>query len=379
MSDSHLSSTGRPKVACLVDHLDHGGDSSHLLTLLRFGLSSSAETHVVSIAPVGESAFDFQKAGAAVHALDLPDPGGFRSGFWSTVAGVRTMVLLKQLSPRIVICLGERAQALGPLAARMAQVPWVAAIVRRPSRASALRSWSARLSSSWVDHWLVTGESASEETVRRLGVHPQRIRRGGEALDLGHFAGGRPLDLPKGNPHLGLVLRLVPDKCVPMMFDAAEILLRYHPEMRVTIVGGGPSGLNWLRETQRRGLDQSVHLRGPEEHLPEFLAALDLFVMPAPHCGQSRAVLEAMAAKVPVVAAASPWLAETFRHEQDLLFFDPTRAASLADAVDRVVREPGLRARLVQSAFARVVEEHRAMPVVARTLEALPLRDVITV
>jgi glycosyltransferase involved in cell wall biosynthesis len=74
------------------------------------------------------------------------------------------------------------------------------------------------------------------------------------------------------------------------------------PEITLLIAGAGPLESTLRAQLDRWALSDRVQLLGPLEDVPRFLAALDLFVLPSLTEGTSIALLEAMAARLPVIA-----------------------------------------------------------------------------
>jgi len=104
-------------------------------------------------------------------------------------------------------------------------------------------------------------------------------------------------------------------------------------------------------------------IRGPFPHaqVAEILGRLDVLVVPS--LWEENAPLtveEAFAHGVPVVVSDHGGLAERVRHDVDGLRFPPGDAGALAEALRRLVREPGLRARLAESAPPSVSMESHA-------------------
>jgi glycosyltransferase involved in cell wall biosynthesis len=103
----------------------------------------------------------------------------------------------------------------------------------------------------------------------------------------------------------------------------------------------------------RLGIDRRVHfVEALDEHdKPDVLAAADVFVSPAVNPQESfgLAVLEAMAAGLPVVLTRLPVFAEYVRFGVDALAVSPGDDEGLADALDTVAHDDGVREKLRHS------------------------------
>jgi glycosyltransferase involved in cell wall biosynthesis len=119
------------------------------------------------------------------------------------------------------------------------------------------------------------------------------------------------LGIPPEAPVLGTVGRLTAVKDQRTLILAAKILKDRHPDLVVLLIGDG--GLKGKLEAQTRdlGLEGCIRFLGWESNVPELLNALDVFVLCSLNEGMGRALFEAMASGLPVVATnvggCGPW------------------------------------------------------------------------
>jgi len=110
--------------------------------------------------------------------------------------------------------------------------------------------------------------------------------------------------LPIETPLLGNLGRLAHQKYQDFLFDVMAAL----PDVHLALAGDGPLRQDYERQIEAAGLTDRIHLLGavPPEDVPDFLAALDLFVLPSRYEGLPIALIEAMQAGCPVVASDIP-------------------------------------------------------------------------
>jgi len=104
---------------------------------------------------------------------------------------------------------------------------------------------------------------------------------------------------------------------------------------------------------------RDVVLLGERDDVEAQLAGMDLLALAAPPRseGITTAVLEAMAAGLPVVVTDVGALGEAVRDGRDGILVPPADVASLAEALSRLIRDPGLRERMGRDARARAEAE----------------------
>jgi glycosyltransferase involved in cell wall biosynthesis len=103
-------------------------------------------------------------------------------------------------------------------------------------------------------------------------------------------------------------------------------------------------------------LGDRVRLLGFWKDIPAFLAALDIFASPSLWEGLSISILEAMAAGKPIVATSILPNAELIENEVTGLLVLPKSPEGIAEAIVRIVREPGLGQRCAAAARRRMME-----------------------
>jgi glycosyltransferase involved in cell wall biosynthesis len=111
-----------------------------------------------------------------------------------------------------------------------------------------------------------------------------------------------------------------------------------------------------LRQIDALGLSGRVVLPGSFDNVDDVLAAADLFVLPSESEGLSHALLEAMAAGLPIVATDIPGNAVAIRDGVEGSLVRPRDSAALAAAIDKIFADPPRAAELGAAARHRAQE-----------------------
>lgn len=154
--------------------------------------------------------------------------------------------------------------------------------------------------------------------------------------------------------------RLAAVKGVRVLIEAVSRLVEAHPDLSLTLVGDGPDRAALESEVARRGLAGSISFTGyrSQDEVAEALTRSDLFVLPSFAEGLPVVLMEAMAARVPVVAtriAGIPELVEDGVHGR---LVPPGDVEALTGAVDALLRDPLLRHRAGEAGREKVCREH---------------------
>jgi L-malate glycosyltransferase len=150
----------------------------------------------------------------------------------------------------------------------------------------------------------------------------------------------------------------VPHKDHATLLRAAAALTARLPDLHWVVAGAGPEreSLEDLRASL--GLERRVHLIGHMEDPARLVADADCFVMSSREEGLGTSVLDAMALGIPVASTTAGGLPEMLQGGAGVLA-PPGEPAALADAVARILTEPGLGREVAARATA-IVEQFTA-------------------
>jgi glycosyltransferase involved in cell wall biosynthesis len=147
-----------------------------------------------------------------------------------------------------------------------------------------------------------------------------------------------------------VVANLRPEKGHDVLIDAAVDVLRRFPDASFEIVGGGRQLQPLIDRAAAKGVLHAFTFLGHRDDVAERLGAADLFVLPSRSEAFPNAVLEAMAAGLPVVTSAVGGMLELVDDGRTGLLAPPDNPSALADRIVRVMDDSGLAARLGSAA-----------------------------
>jgi glycosyltransferase involved in cell wall biosynthesis len=161
-------------------------------------------------------------------------------------------------------------------------------------------------------------------------------------------------------PDLPIILyvgRVDPDKHLDTLIQSIPLILT-SCQAHFVICGSG----NWMKHLRQQvaglGIDKHISFLGQLDHesdeLPQLYQISACFVMPSVFETQSIVTMEAMAAGLPVVAAASGALPELVDDGENGFLFEPGKSADLAAKVIKIISKPELARNMGHQSLRKV-------------------------
>ncbi len=366
------------RVLHFVTSFHAGGTERHVTNLLRAHDRSRFEILVGSFRNIGPLSAEL--GDIAERVVEFPISRLYGPGTWAQQ--LRAAAYMRANRIQVLQSYGFYANCFAIPAARLAAVPVIIASIRdirttwTPNQRSAER-WVCKLA-----HSIMTNAEAGKLAIIADGHDPAKITVIGNGVDLGRFTPAgrestvrRDFGIPAGAALVGVVARIDECKGLEFFVEAAAIVSRALPEVRFVIIGETarfPKNQAYraaLEERSRRlGLGDRLILAGNRTDIPGVLAELDVSVLPSLSESLPNAILESMAAGVPVVATTVGGIPEVIVNEVSGLLVAPRDAPRLAAAMERLLRNPDFARGLANRGRA-TVEAKFSLELMARSTE----------
>ncbi|HEV7898102.1 MAG TPA: glycosyltransferase [Planosporangium sp.] len=341
--------TRRLRVVLAVGALQVGGTETQLVKLAIGLRERGHDVHVLALSGGGPLETPLHAAGVPVRmfcyaGLAVPWRGGGLS-VRGLIDGLRVLGTvwryLRTLRPDVCHAFLFSCYSLILPLARAAGVP-VRASGRRGATPPPVGSRDllfhtlGRASSSVV---VCNSHDGADEAVRRDRYRPARLRVIPNGVDLPDTLADVAAQPARGVMIANLIAYKGHEDLI-----AALSRLAWPPPM--CLIGDGPERARLAALIGSHGLDGVVELAGARAQASRFLPEYQFAVLASHHEGLPNAVLEAMAAGLPVVATAVGGVPEIISDGETGLLVAPHAPAELAAAIARVAGDPALRVRL---------------------------------
>jgi glycosyltransferase involved in cell wall biosynthesis len=156
---------------------------------------------------------------------------------------------------------------------------------------------------------------------------------------------------------VGAVARLFPEKGIDHLILAAPIVLQKHPDCLFMIAGDGPLRQELERQVKNAGPSGNFKFLGQRDDIPDLLSIMDVLVIPSVSEGMPISALEAMASGKPIVAYAVGGMPEIVDQGKTGFLVSPRSPDLLADAINILLSNAGIRLRMGQYSRERALKE----------------------
>ncbi|ULA63396.1 MAG: Glycosyltransferase family 4 protein [Nitrospira sp.] len=368
-------------VVHIITRLDHGGSAENTMLTVLGHDRTQYEPVVIAGHP---GSWDAQGGMAATDAqcrrLDKEQiayrlvPSLVRpiSPWQDARALVALVGMLRALRPALVHTHTSKAGVLGRIAAWFAGVPVVVHTPHGHVFYGHFSRWKSRvfvqierilchvttalvaLTAAERDDHLERGVGRADRfAVIPSGIDVERYRRArvhGRQIPL-------EFECPADATIVGSIGWLTDIKGHRVLVEAAGLLKDEFPRLHVVIVGSGGQRDALLAQADSLGLQGRVHLIGHRDDVERCLAGMDYFVFPSLNEGMGRALIEAMAAGLPVVASWVGGIPAIVRHDENGLLVPAGDGRALSEALRRILTDSQLAERLGRNASRTIGNE----------------------
>ncbi len=357
------------RILLVIPTLDRSGAEKQLVMLARGLPKEQFEVHVCVLTREGPLAASLAEAGIPIHTIR-------KRGKIDPLAFLRLTALMRRLKPDLVHTWIFAANAYGRAAAIRAGVP---CIVGGERCVDPWKSWwefaiDRRLANR--SRCIVTNSSGVREFYARHGIAASKfevipngiaISRREASKTRGDWAA--ELDIPESAHWIGSIGRLWPQKRHPDLMCAFDVLKVVRDDTYLLLVGDGPDRAKLERLAWQTKIEDRLRFLGERPDVQELLPHLALSTLASGYEGQSNAIMESMAAGLPVVASDIPGNRDLVVEGETGYFFPVGDRGEMARCWQRLLSQPDLAKRLGEQGARRMREHFSIEQMVARHAE----------
>ncbi len=231
------------------------------------------------------------------------------------------------------------------------------------SRYSARARFYEKLDLFWLRYFdaVVAVSREVREKILAHRISGDKVQLIANGIDITRFSGSidreaarETLAIPPESLVVGTIGRLSVEKGHRYLIEAVKELREAFANLQVVLVGDGPLRGELEKLARQSGVENQVRFMGKVHNIPLMLALMDVFVLPSLSEGMPMALLEAMAARVPVVATPVGDIPVVIADGVSGRLVPPENPGALAQVLAELLADRRQGARLAGHAFQQV-------------------------
>ncbi|MDA2923387.1 glycosyltransferase, partial [Acidobacteria bacterium AH-259-L09] len=346
----------RIKVVHIAEDLKVGGLERTFAYIVKNLDPLIFSVEVWCISRGGAIADELTNDGHRLRVLNLHD-------YYNPLNLIRLAGRLRREKVLILHSHGYFANTMGRIAALMAQTPIRFAHIQSShwtEKEHSIRNYLIdRFLSQFTSRVIACSDTARRFQIERVRIDPKKIITVHNSIDVEKYANQASNAVPRtelgieeDDLVIGSVGRLEKLKGHAVLLDAVSGLIGTFPNLKVLIIGEGEEGQRLQEKSSQLALETHLILAGARGDVERYLPILDVFVQPTTEReGLPLTVIEAMAARLPVVATKIGGVEEAVIHDKNGILVPPGESQKLAAAIARLLTDQKLRETMGEEGF----------------------------
>lgn len=359
----------RPRVLHLINNFEIGGTERQAVELLKRLNTDRYDLRLAAIRVMGSLYQEISTLFPRV--TEFPLTSFCNANAVSQYLRLRSWMAGQQID--ILHAHDFYAGMLGVIAAQNTGVQIIVSQRHLQLSDRAVHIWGERFKNRLAHRIIVNSEAIRDRILASSRVSPDKIvlirnavtfSEPAPSFDATHDALCRELGVKTNVRIVGIVAKLRPEKGHRFFIDAARRIAHSLDDVHFVLVGDGPLRHKIELQAQQSGLGDRVHLLGDRMDASRLYAGFDVAVLASLHEGFPNAVLEAMAAGVPVVATAVGGVTELIRDGKTGYLVNSGDAEGLARRIAFALQDRTGRARIAERGRRFVMDSFGAQRMV---------------
>jgi len=358
-----MTMNSKTKILYVITSTGIGGAEKILCQTAKSMDKNKYHVSICSLKEKGEMAEDIERHGIAVHCLHMVNKEGFVGWISSTIALFQLFSYLRKVRPEIVHSFLFRANILARIAGYLTGVPIIISSIRVMGGEKRYFHFIERITSFMVEHYIAVSESVKNYVMQKSKISDENITviYNGTDIENHNYSNVKNVKMPfgveDGDDILVTVGRLHKQKGHAYLLHAISMVEKEMPRLKLLIIGEGEEENNLKILAETLDLTDKIIFAGLRYDVEKILPVAGLFILPSLWEGTPNVLLEAMAARKPVIATEVGGIPEVVVHGRTGILVPPEDSDALANAIKNLLKDK-LKAEEMGKAGRLRVEEH---------------------
>ncbi len=170
-------------------------------------------------------------------------------------------------------------------------------------------------------------------------------------------------------PIITCIAELHPRKGIRYVLEAVRELVAQKENIKLILVGSGEEKETYEKYIRDHELEEYVELLGRRHDIPQILKSSDIFVLPSLNEAFGLVLLEAMMAKLPIVATNNGGIPEIIEDGKNGILVPPKDSRAIAEAIQKLLASVSIRKTIAEKNYTDVRKKFEVKDMVKKTEE----------
>ena len=268
-----------------------------------------------------------------------------------TIFQIKNYIRTNQI--QIVHTHGARASFYGRIAAKLAKAPIIITTVHASLYGYPVNRlkkiiyiYLDKLTTRFCDKIICVSNALADDLMRKTKINANKLTVIHNGIDFNKFNQikdssylFKEFNITDENKTIGIIGRIAYEKGHAYFLKAIVEVIKVFPKLKCLIVGEGPLKREVEELSKELGILQNCIFTGVRYDIPEILSILNVLVLSSLAEGLPTVILEAMAARCPVVATRVGGIPELIKDNKTGLLVEPKDFLALAEAIINLLQD----------------------------------------
>lgn len=328
------------------------GAENVILTVAEGMKGSQFESEICTLTPTGDLHKKANQIAIKSYAL------GYKNILSLPKIIIKLMLLLYKNKYDIINTHLPQASVIGIIISRLRGIPYIIETRHYSDYmykySNRINQWLDKKTVNMADHVIVVSHAGKVVLMNREGVKEEKISVIYNGINISKFSSNHRIQIRK---QLGIDNKMVltftasyhPRKGHKYLLESVGMLKKKYPDVIILLIGDGILKANLEALTKQLHLEDNVRFLGYRTDIPELLNATDIYVHSSVEEGFGIAIIEAMAAGLPVIATNVGGIPEIITHNKNGILVPPEDPQALSSAMSDLIDHPDKRKTLAES------------------------------
>lgn len=349
------------RVLHIITGLEVGGAETNLSRLIP-KLEETFENQIVCLTGKGIMGRKFEEKNIPVHYLEIKNI----FGFFNPRFILKLIKIIKKFKPDIIETYLIHADLFGRIWGRIFGVHKIICNHR-----GSLLQWSwllffDRITSFLVTKYVFQTPSAQKEISKKLHIDikktiviPNTINAKDFQISINKEAKIKELGIGSGNINIIIVSNLRKGKGHRYLIEAFDdVFLKGYKNINLLIAGDGEQRPILENQAAISEARNNIYFLGKRSDVPEILRISDIFVLPTFYEGMSNAIMEAMAAGLPIITTDIDVNKDLIKNSYSGILVPVKDSQEIITRLINLINDRSERMRLGENAYNDAIENY---------------------